>query len=212
MHLDDSFKTKLKNHKLDNFFYLAPITNAESIMKYGILSNNEVHRKKMLSKSFAEESVQERRDNKRIILTNNLLYNIHDLVPLYLTSRTPTLYARRSLKDKLFFVIIKSSILFDNDIEFAFSDGNAASAETIIYNDLNYIDKIPWDVINAKMWTDFDDGKRKRNAEFMIYPKIVPERFGILAVSNSNNKNIIEKIVSSIKLNIEVVVADNLFF
>ena len=73
--------------------------------------------------------------------------------------------------------------------DFAFSDGNAGSNDTGFYYSLNNLDKIPWDVIRSHRWNDFEDGKRKRNAEFLIHPNIPVDRFWRIAVNNEDVKD-----------------------
>ena len=65
--------------------------------------------------------------------------------------------------------------IIEQENRFLFSDGNAASKKTQFYDSLNDLDKIPWDVLNGKYWGDFPDGKRKRCAEVLVYPRIDPQ-------------------------------------
>ena len=48
------------------------------------------------------------------------------------------------------------------------------------------MDKIPWDVIQAEYWSDYPDGRRRRCAEFLIYPSVTPRYFSRLVVVSSN--------------------------
>ena len=92
LHLKDWIKIKLQQYNISSFYYLAHKNNLEGILKYGILPKNEVIEKGLDSTSFAEIGVQERRDAINIALAEKNIYNIHDMVPLYLTPKTPTLF------------------------------------------------------------------------------------------------------------------------
>ena len=172
----------LKNYGIISFWYFSYIENLNSILTLGILSKNDIKRKKIPHYSFAEETVQERRYAKHIILTNKKNCTIHDVVPVYMTPKTPTLFARKKEQYRLFFARIQTGIIDDEGIAFAFTDGNAASKTTNFYSDLNQLPNIPWDVLNSAYWNDFDDGKRKRNSEFLIYPYIPIHRIWELGV------------------------------
>ena len=174
----------LRQYSITDFWYFAFIDNLPLILQHGILPKNEVERRGLKYRSFAEETVQARRHHHAICLTNLQLYTIHDVVPVYLCPKTPTLYARRDVQDQLAFVRVRSSVLLDDGIEFAFTDGNAASEQSNDFMDLNMLDQLPWDVIRAPYWNGLPDGKRKRNAEFLIHPRIPVSRIRELGVIN----------------------------
>lgn len=204
---------KLNKYKINHFYYISYIDpNVENFIKYGILSRNIVKEWNLDSRSFAPEGVLERRHKKIIRLTDLKSYKVDDLVPLYLTPKTPTFYARRKLQDTMFFAVVQSYILSDDEIDFAFSDGNAASENTKFYYSLNNLDKIPWDVIRSDSWTKFNDGKRKRNSEFLIYPRVPIKRIWKFVVNNIKSKSDIDNIKRRYGVDIEVKVDQSLFF
>jgi len=194
----------LNEFEIYYFCYFSHIDNIENIIKYGILPLNEVKRRELKYKSLAEPGVQERRDKKEgVILTDGKPpYKLHKLVPLYLTPKTPTLYAIRKHQDNIFFLVIQPSILCDDEIKFAFSDGNAASKDTEFYNRLNKLNKIPWDIIKADSWDMIPGGRRKRCSEFLIYPRVPMNRILKFVVNNSKSKSHIDNI--KIKYGIEI--------
>mgnify|MGYP001607958236 CR=1 FL=1 len=174
--MDKNKKTinQLEEYKLYSFFYFAPIKNIESIVKFGILSKNDICEKKIKNCSFANEEVQNRRSKKFIMLNNKQEINIHNTVPIYLKTKTPTFYSPSiNQKDMVFIVIDAQKLLIDSNIAYAFCDGNAASINTNFYNNLDDLNKLPWDVLeNIDRYWNYPDGKRKGNAEFLIYPSI----------------------------------------
>ena len=186
---------------LRSLYYFSFMGNLISIVERGILSKNETHRRKMSAESFAEESVQDRRRNVNVTLTSHRTVPLHDLVPLYLASKTPALSARRARRDELFLIDISLGALCDPGNEFAFTDGNAASLQTQFFRSLYHLDKIPWDVIKARYWSDLPDGRRRRCAgeedvqekkmcrrrrcaEFLVHPSVAPRYFSRLVVAS----------------------------
>jgi hypothetical protein len=197
----------LRKWPIESLYYFTLKENLLAILESGILSKNMVVKNKIRSISFAEDSVQNRRCRKIIEVSNNIKFNLHDLVPLYLTPKTPALSARRELQKDIVFFDISLNAVCEHDVEFAFTDGNAGSAETCFYKSLYKLNKIPWEVIAAKYWTDIPGGKRKRCAEFLIYPTIKIIHFKKIIVFDKSlecfcNNVIIKKSLASIPVEI----------
>ena len=204
----------IEKYKQEYFYYLLKINNLPSILEHGILSFNTVKSLQMKSESFASKSVEKRRAERApVCLSSGNNRSIHDLVPLYLTPRTPTLFMRLDLQGFLCFAVIRSQILFDPNIEFVFTDGNVGSKKTVFYYKAEDLNKIPWQVIRAKYWTRFPDGTRKRNSEFLIYPKIDLHYISKIIVDKPKTKQIVERIIASKKTeHIEVGINPWFFF
>lgn len=212
MSLSDWRKSKLYQHGITEFFYFSMIENLESFLKYGILPKNEIIKRAWNYYSFAEQSVQDRRHIREIIISDHTKVTIHDLVPVYLVPRTPTLSVRRDCQDRIFFVVINADILTEENTQFAFSDGNAASKETRIFKSLHHIKYIPWDVLKADYWNEFPDGKRKRNAEFLIFPLVDQKHFKRIVIRNPSLQSYCKNLVQKLELSIEVIVDNSYFF
>lgn len=171
---------------LRNLYYFSLKENLTSLVEFGILSKNEIRKQGISAGSFAEESVQNRRRNVDVELTSHTKIPLHDLVPLYLAPRTPALSARRDRQEELFFIVVSPDVLCGPDNEFAFTDGNAASSQTQFFRSLHHLDKVPWDVIQAEYWPDHPDGRRRRCAEFLVYPSVAPRYFSRLVVVSAS--------------------------
>lgn len=177
--LENWRRVRLAKAGIDTLFYLSLIDNLASILNFGIIPKN---RAPTSHRSFAEESVQERRHQRTIELSDRSHASVHDCVPLYFTPRTPTLYARRQLQPNMFFIDVSSEVLCDESVQFAFSDGNAGANATHFYRNLKDLDKIPFDVVQAEYWTDFPDGSRRRCSEFLVSPSVPPDYFRRIVV------------------------------
>lgn len=212
MPLADWIRSKLHEYNIHSFYYFSHKDNLENILEYGILSQNEVNNLGIEFTTFAEESVQVRRDERFIQITDGNRYNLHDLVPLYLTPQTPTLYARRNIQSDIFFCVIQSFLISDANINYVFSDGNAGSQATKFYYSLNFLNEIAWDVIHAERWVDFPDGRRKRNAEFLVHPKVPLDRIWRFVVNNIQLKNKLENQLNRYSIEKEVSVDQRFFF
>lgn len=208
----ESRRAKLEEYGITSFWYFARIENLDSILEHGILPKNQVEQRRLHFYSFAEESVQKRRHYKQIKLSNGQKFTVHDLVPVYLCPKTPTLSARREDQYRLIFTRIQSAILLDDGVEFAFTDGNAAHSKTKFFVNLSQLSELPWEVIKAHYWNDLPDGKRKRSSEFLIFPRIPINRFMEFGVSTEAACDRANEIVARRKLQIRVSVKTEWFF
>jgi len=193
--------------------YLSRKESFEDIIKSGILPLNETKKKNLLSGSFADADVQERRERKSYYFSDAKSYNLHDVVPLYFKAKTPTLSVRRDQQENLFFCKVSPlKLISDPKIAFAFTDGNAASDITSSYYDLKKLDKLKWKVIHAEFWNDHADGKRIRNSEFLIFPKIEIKYIFEFSVNNQKLKEKFKNILLKNSIKIPVLVDEGCFF
>ena len=91
-------------------------------------------------------------------------------------------------KDTIYILVIYTEHISNPNKDFAFTDGNAASEDTSVYRSLNSLNKLNWTIINSEFWNDKADGKRIRNSEFLIYPKIEVEYISEFSVNNDKLK------------------------
>lgn len=205
-------KGKLQEYKIHSLYYFSHKNNFKSIIKHGILSKHQADKMGIKYYSFAEEGVQDRREARDIKLTDGEMHNIHDLVPLYLTPRTPTLFARKNEQHNFFFCVVQSFILCNDSTNFAFSDGNAGSGKTKFHYSLKKLNEIPWNVIRSDRWDGFPDGTRQRNSEFLIHSNIPVDRIWRFVVSNSKLKIELETQLKKSKIDKEVAVVQHYYF
>ena len=127
------------------FYYFSLTDNLENIIDFGILPKNEIENKKIATKSFANPGVQHWRKITNCSISGGKNKKIHDLVPVYLNPRTPTISAVRNLQNQIFFCLINSKkLISDTEVDFAFTDGNASSKITQFYWNLNNLKKLNW--------------------------------------------------------------------
>ncbi len=83
------------------------------------------------------------------------------------------LYVRREMQPCLAVLCVEKEILCSPGV--VFTDGNVAASETRFFNSLDGLGELDWGCLEAKLWTDYDDGKRKRCAEVLV-PDHIPKR------------------------------------
>jgi hypothetical protein len=180
---------------IEELYYMTSIDNLQSIIQNGILSHNRS--RNIEHRSIANVEVQQRREK---ICVDDL--PLHDYANLYFAKKTPMQYSIKDRESEICFICIENKILLLDGVYF--SDGNAASDATNFYNDLNNLDKVPWDVIRASYWSNYKDGKRRRNAEVLVPHEISPKYFIRIVVSNEKMyKDAKDKIDGDIKIDID---------
>jgi len=173
--------------------------NIREILSSGILSNKAAYETKN-PLDISDHGVQRWRELKDPIYGRKL----HEYAPTYINIKNPMLYVRRNIQHDLCLIEISLSALSDNN--FIFTDGNAAARNTQFYNEINDLDKLPWNVLNASYWNDFPEGKRKRCSEILIYPKIERRYITKLHCCSSSTLNYLSQ------FGIPVEISENLFF
>ncbi len=154
----------MKKRKINFLYNLVHVDNLISISRNGLFSRNRI-RGCDRTEDIADEKVIETRQRKTIF-NRSLL----DFVPLYFTPKTPMLYRRREIQDKITILCLNKNLLLQEGT--VFTDGNAASTETKCFRNPMALENLDWECIRAQHWPDFEDGRRKRCAEVLVPDQI----------------------------------------
>jgi len=202
----------IRKHNISYLYHMTAISNLRSILEHGLLSHNEAHRLKLVSRDISDPEVQDRRADKREPIYEKKL---HDYVPLYFSPRNPMLYKRVEIQDNIVILGINPNVILEPTT--VFSDGNAAAQSTGFYHDVAMLDKLPWNIINSSSWSEFIDGRRIKCAEVLISLKVeVKNIFNVLCYSGSQLLTV-HNVIRTIKaiprsISISVQVKQELFF
>jgi hypothetical protein len=200
----------LKKFGVDRLYYFSRIENFESIAKNGIRCKNSLV--EGTYSSFADKDVQELRGNKAFISSKKRRRHVHDCVPLYMTTKTPAQYKVHEQENNFFFLVFDSELILDKRIEFAFTDGNAACADTKFYFELQNLSKLYYEVIKARYWNDYVDGKRKKCSEVLINGRVSFENVKEIIVNNTGLRDKIIKILKKNNIHKPVSINSECFF
>jgi len=179
----------LRRYNILNLCHFTHIDNLDSILKEGLLSEEEVEKRKIKYISIADPDVKMRRKKRMVHLRS--YYNWYDhqekvvsqCVPLYISVKNPMLYRILQENPMENVIHIKVDTLKVIKKPYCFFDGNAASSDSHFYIKLKNLEKLDWKVITQSSWTNNEE-KRKKCAEFLVYPKIEPEDFYQIVVFN----------------------------
>ncbi len=150
-------------------YHMTHFRNLQRIMQEGILSHVLSHRQKLNAADISSREVQSWRSRKKETVYGR---SLHEYAPFYINPRNPMLYIRQYIQHSLVILCVTTAVLKKR--QFVLADGNAASNQTSFSIHENVLDSCR-EVLTADDWNAFPEGKRKRCAEVLIYPKVEPE-------------------------------------
>ena len=127
---------------------------------------------------------------------------VADYVPFYFGPRSPMLYAIKQGKvegyqgqKEIIYLVTTAEAVAAQNLPFMFTDGHGIISYVNHYNQLADLPKVPWNVINARYWNDFVDGRCKRQAEFLVKEKFPLDLIQEIGVQNTATKDQVEKLI-----------------
>ncbi len=179
-----------------HFYYITHRDNLKSVLEKGILSRNKTKDSLLAKiglsqkiKSIHSEDVIEIRKEKQF--KNRSLW---DYANVYFQARTPMLYLVKHKfgEGNIIVLQINSDIIDNSDV--GITDGNAASQNTVFFEDINEALKaLNPEQFKKEYWTGDDDAKRKIMAELLVYDFIPPEKIIGIYTANEEIANEIRK-------------------
>jgi hypothetical protein len=149
-------------------YHMTEKSNLSSIMKHGLLSHTEAHRKGLVKRDVSQAEVQSRRTK------------LHNHVPLYFNPRNAMLFSFKDLPYDIVMIAINPLILLMSDLV---TDGNAASDGTSAYKITGLsrlkqvLQSLEWSMIMTDSWNHEDrsvkvERRRKISAEALVLNQI----------------------------------------
>jgi len=105
---------------------------------------------------------------------------VGDYVPFYFAPRSPMLYAINSGvvegyadgQSPVIYLCSTAEAVRKAGLRWVFTEGHADMLFTDFFDDLKDLDKVDWDLMQARYWNDTNDDpdrKRRRQAEFLVH-------------------------------------------
>lgn len=194
-------------------YRLEHIDNLRGILEKGFFCLKKIKKHALNFTDISDSGVQKIREHKIVQPTKKL--SLHDYVPLFFTTMTPMLSARRNIQEDIAHLHLSKNVLLLPEI--VFTDGNAASASTKFYTSLNDLEKLDWKLLRAESWRDKDPIKhkengRKRSAEVLV-PYHLPVSY-IMSISVHDNKALkrVEEITDELGVHLKIKINPDLYF
>ena len=186
---------------IKEFYFITPIENVPSIMKYGILSHKLS--KKLPHDSVAMQEIQDRRRNKKIPGADKY---IHDHANLYFDAHNATLSKLRSRNNEICILQVSPEILNLRGV--IISDRNAASDWARFYPVQEGLAAIDKDLVYAVSWkhpnNKYEEMEHKsiKGAETLVPDRVEPKYILGAYVANQVALAAFKKL--KIKLTVEI--------
>ena len=195
----------LNNFGIDYLFHMTHKNNLQKILQNGLKSHNYARSNGLLQNDIADNQVNDRRSKREPIYNRSL----HDYVPLYFNPKNPMLSVRRNIQDDIVILAINKRILFQENI--LFTNGNAAANITSFYQNPEELSNLKWDCIKSEYWNGFEDGKRLRCSEVLVYPEIPVTSIQKIFCNNTQTKEFTETMSAGLPY-IKTEINYNLYF
>ncbi len=191
--------------KQTGLFNIQAIDNVPSIMKSGLLSNERA--RKIEHVSIAMQEVQDRREG--VCVPNGL--KLHQYANLYFDPRNPMLSKKRSQNEDICILKFDRSVLDIDGV--ILSDKNASCGYAAFYGPEIGLDKIDFDLVYARFWTDENYYEQRRKklikcAEVLV-PNYIPYNYVVAAAVVNES---VAKKLKLIGFDKQIVITPGLFF
>ena len=198
-------------------YHFTHAENLDQVLQRGaLICKNETERSRIQYRSAAFESVQAQRHEYAVPVSAR--GSIHDYVPFYFNSKSPMLYTIKcgnlpniQMQHLVFFRSTAQAVA-DAGKDFAFTDGHGIMSLSDYYDDLSELDQVPWQVVNAQYWKDHVDGKRLRQAEFLVHQQLEWSLVDNVGVYSEEMKNWVSSRLLAGRQNPPVTVRRGWFF
>jgi hypothetical protein len=169
-------------------YRITHISNIPHILRFGITHKDSPNANKSYM-PIGDVKLIGTRENKMVPVDNGDLLKLGDLIPFYFWIKMPMLYVIQHggnhvgkvvLPEDIIYISCKLNEIIKLENKFYFSDGHAMDAFTLFYDHYR-IKELPniidWDSVKELHWSGEDKLalKRKKQAEFLIYPEIPAE-------------------------------------
>ena len=148
-------------------FHLTHVDNPPSILQHGILSHNTAYRRGIIKRDVSSNPVQAIREGKLDSVYDRPL---HDYASLYFMPKNPMLKQLQVFHQDVAILGITPDVMFQRGT--VFTDGNAACTDTRFFKKPSSLSRRRWDIIRSNDWDSYDDGKRIKCAEVLVYPSV----------------------------------------
>lgn len=182
----------LNKYGINSLWYITTIENLKSILFHGILCRNVCQERKLGFADISDLSIQKRRTE------------FHSYVPLFFAHNTPMLY--RVVKEKgeeIVLLEINRGIMLARGVKF--SDGNIASGETQIFDNLDDLEQLNWKVIYRPSGPLYRDWKRIRSAEVLVPNQVDSSKIISIHVQTDQSIKKVRDIFNGLKMKVKVI-------
>lgn len=169
----------IQKHNIKSLWYIVHVKHLYSILKTGIHCRNHCVYNRLIKTDISDLEVQSRR------------VTVHSFVNLYFADNTPMLY-KVIKKWGLSIVLIEIDPVNVLRGKVKIADGNAACDQTMVYDEINFLDRLDWKIIFSRYPACNGEAKRKRMAEVLVDNHVKPANFRCIHVQSFQTQLYVE--------------------
>ena len=201
-------------NKIKFLYFLTPVVNVETILRFGILPRNEAIKKDLIKKDISDNEIQIKRAKIKFRLPDYSLKSAHDLTNFYFAFDTTNNFRMCENDNNVALFCISRELLRSKDHWFVFTDAHLISKyRSREYQNLEDLEKLPWDIINSDYQDIKDNGEKiqRKMSEFLVYPKVEPCFFERIIVPTNEIKSEVSSLLRRTNCNATVSFDRNVF-
>jgi hypothetical protein len=128
---------------------------------------------------------------------------VADYVAFYFGPLSPMLYAINGGKvegchnqREMVYLATDAETVEQAGLGFVFTDGHAIMRYVLQFHSLEDLPKVPWNVIEAKYWNNFADGRCRRQSEFLVKDRFPLELVREIGVMDEGTRQRVENFIA----------------
>ncbi len=203
-------------------YHITHINNLTSILNSGgLIANSRLRPEQINYLDIAHESIQDRRARTPVPCGAGGV--LHDYVPFYFARRSPMLFTihkgnvegYNQGQESVIYLVSTAEAIEAMALAFAFTDGHGIIGYTQFSDDLEDLDMVDWDIMEAKYWNntaDDNDRRRRRQAEFLVHRFCPWTLITEIGVINTTIQAQVQRILQNVKYQPPVRVNPNWYY
>lgn len=210
---------------IKQLYYIASIHNIASILRHGILSNAEVHKRGLYRAKYdiANQEIQQQRNRCIESPESHKKKNLHDFVSFFLQPHNAMMVTiqNTTAKSDLCIIQINKKILHDRKSDAVLSDVNSACRESRFFKTHTWmLSPVSTKIVNSRFlsgseqhlsFPDFHSYKRKRQAEVMFYQAVPAEYITGILVPNETAYQVVKDVLILLQIDLPIKLEPSLF-
>ncbi|PGH39790.1 MAG: hypothetical protein CRN43_06975 [Candidatus Nephrothrix sp. EaCA] len=194
-------------------FRIVHIDNAEYLLTHGLFTKN--HKQADPAYIGIGDTGLIAQRNDYVVGVNPPNGVLGEYIPFYFAPLSPMLLniktghrgVTKRPQSEIVYIVCLINTIVENCKEWCFTDGHAKNAITKFYNDLENLDKIDWNIVKERQWSNTEDDSdrmRRKQAEFLVRHHVPVNCISCLVALDEGRKTFIEKIINRLRLKIPV--------
>lgn len=183
-------------------YRITHVENLPGLLERGCdCAPNESKRLGITKRAISHQEIMDKRERAVIRVPPGGV--VADYVPFYFGPKSPMLYAIKQGKvegyhgqREIIYLVANAEDIAERKLPFMFTDGHGIISYVNHYNRLEDLPKLHWKAIRAPYWNNFEDGRCKRQAEFLIKERFPLELTREIGVMDEMMRQSVEKLTA----------------